>query len=93
MKKPVPLALSLVFLSLPSLENAIGQGKASAASVPANPHVNLPSDQSTPALAATYGNLPLSFEANQGQVGPEVRYLSRGQGYSLFLTDSAAVLD
>ena len=46
----------------------------------------------TPALAVNYGKLPLSFEANQGQSDPEVQFLSRGSGYSLFLTDSAAVL-
>ena len=36
--------------------------------------------------------LPLSFEANRGQVDEQVKYLARGQGYSLFLTPSAAVL-
>jgi hypothetical protein len=43
-------------------------------------------------LAANYSRLPLSFEANQGQSDPQVRFLSRGAGYSLFLTDKAAVL-
>jgi len=41
---------------------------------------------------ANYGNLPLGFEANQGQTDPQVRFLSRGNGYSLFLTDTAATL-
>jgi hypothetical protein len=36
--------------------------------------------------------LPLSFEANLGQTDSSVRFLSRGDGYSLFLTDSSAVL-
>ncbi len=36
--------------------------------------------------------LPLSFEANHGQVDEQVKYLARGQGYSLFLTPGAAVL-
>ena len=36
--------------------------------------------------------LPLSFEANQGQVDEQVKYLARGQGYTLFLTPGAAVL-
>ena len=36
--------------------------------------------------------VPLSFEANQGQVDEQVKYLARGQGYSLFLTPGAAVL-
>ncbi|MBW2430390.1 MAG: SBBP repeat-containing protein, partial [Deltaproteobacteria bacterium] len=41
---------------------------------------------------ASYLNLPLHFEANQGQSDPEVRYMSRGSGYILFLTDGEAVL-
>jgi hypothetical protein len=53
-----------------------------------------PSSSSTNAAAAAsrYGNLPLSFETNSGQTDSEVRFLSHGRGYSLFLTDSAAVL-
>lgn len=39
-----------------------------------------------------YGHIPLSFEANQGQVDAAVKYLSRGPGYNLFLTASEAVL-
>jgi hypothetical protein len=34
----------------------------------------------------------LSFEANEGQTDPAVRFLSRGPGYALFLTSSEAVL-
>lgn len=39
-----------------------------------------------------YGQLPMSFEANQGQTDAPVQYLSHGNGYSLFLTSDAAVL-
>src|SRR5438128_4102873 len=39
-----------------------------------------------------YSKLPLAFEANQGQSDPKVKFLSRGAGYSLFLTSDAAVL-
>jgi hypothetical protein len=46
---------------------------------------------STPAFAS-YSKLPLSFEVNRGQTVKQVRFLSRGAGYSLFLTDSEAVL-
>jgi len=35
---------------------------------------------------------PLSFEANQGQTDKRVKFLSRGRGYSLFLTPMEAVL-
>lgn len=43
-------------------------------------------------LQAAYQRLPLSFEANQGQADARVRYLSRGAGYTLFLTGTEAVL-
>ncbi|MGB8647710.1 MAG: hypothetical protein WCF84_20925, partial [Anaerolineae bacterium] len=43
-------------------------------------------------LQETYGKLPLSFEANQGQMDAAVQFLSRGNGYSLYLTSSEAVL-
>src|SRR5438128_11851998 len=45
-----------------------------------------------PALLETYGKLPLSFEANDGQADPQVKFLSRGRGYTLFLTSTEAVL-
>ena len=34
----------------------------------------------------------MSFEANQGQADPRVKFTSRGNGYALFLTDKEAVL-
>jgi hypothetical protein len=42
--------------------------------------------------AAAYGKLPLSFEENQGQTAREVRFVSHGSGYELFLTSQEAVL-
>src|SRR5690349_19124356 len=38
------------------------------------------------------GQTPLSFEPNQGQTDPNVKFLARGAGYALFLTDHEAVL-
>src|SRR5262245_46201000 len=38
-----------------------------------------------------YGQLPLSFEANQGQTDGQVQFLAHGQGYTLFLTAREAV--
>jgi hypothetical protein len=49
-------------------------------------------DSGTSHILEAYGKLPLSFEENQGQSEGRVRYLSRGNGYSLFLTSSEAVL-
>ncbi len=39
-----------------------------------------------------FGELPLSFEANAGQTDVQVKFVSRGQGFALFLTDAEAVL-
>jgi hypothetical protein len=39
-----------------------------------------------------YARLPLSFEKNQGQTDARVKFLSRGEGYALFLTGNEAVL-
>ena len=39
-----------------------------------------------------YARLPLSFEPNLGQSAAQVKFLSRGQGYGLFLTADRAVL-
>lgn len=38
-----------------------------------------------------YGNLPLGFEANRGQTDSEVKFLSRGGGYGLFLSSTETV--
>jgi hypothetical protein len=43
-------------------------------------------------VVASYGKLPMSFEANRGQTDRRVRFLSRGLGYGLFLTSTEAVL-
>ena len=40
----------------------------------------------------SYGKLPLSFEANNGQADAQVKFLSHTSGYSLFLTADEAVL-
>src|SRR5947208_15594855 len=45
-----------------------------------------------PKVVDAYGKLPLSFEANQGQNDARVKFVSRGSGYTLFLTSSEAVL-
>jgi uncharacterized protein (TIGR03437 family) len=47
---------------------------------------------SSAVLLGAYGKLPLSFEPNRGQADPEVRFLARGNGYTLFLTATETVL-
>src|SRR5580658_10416399 len=39
-----------------------------------------------------YGKIPLTFEANSGQTDARVKFLARGAGYTVFLTDRDATL-
>src|ERR1700735_1974532 len=48
--------------------------------------------QLTPALVPAF-KVPLAFEQNTGQAVPEAKYISRGPGYVLFLTDAQAVFE
>jgi hypothetical protein len=50
-------------------------------------------DEATRAqITEAFGKLPMSFEANKGQTDDKVKFLSRGRGYTLFLTSTEAVL-
>ena len=51
-----------------------------------------PSLAASPRLVQGYGQLPIAFEANQGQSDSNVKFLSHGLGYSLFLTSDETVL-
>ena len=53
----------------------------------------VPVDEGTRArVREAYSRRSLSFEANQGQTDEQVKFLTRGSGYTLFLTSSEAVL-
>jgi len=41
-------------------------------------------------MVETSGELPLSFEVNQGQTDSQVKFMCRGPGYTLFLTVTTA---
>src|SRR5579872_7319381 len=43
-------------------------------------------------VRASYGKLPLAFEPNQGQAGAGVKYVAHGDGYTLLLTPTEAIL-
>jgi hypothetical protein len=85
-----PLGLRSTANALALLPLAAFACAATLAQQPSSPAT--PAAAKAPALAQNYGKLPLSFEANQGQTDPQVRFLSRGNGYSLFLTNNFAVL-
>lgn len=90
-------ALSVVILAAVMVVVPARKGKThnDAESV-ANPATaKLSNSAVTPAararLQASYAALPLAFEANEGQTDSQVKYLARGNGYTLFLTPSDAV--
>lgn len=43
-------------------------------------------------VSSDYAHVPLAFESNEGQADPTVKFLSRGSGYTLSLTQTEAVL-
>jgi Beta-propeller repeat/Abnormal spindle-like microcephaly-assoc'd, ASPM-SPD-2-Hydin len=68
------------------------QTRAGLSPVPASTAANHSSSNADPMLVEAYGKLPLGFEENQGQTNSEVRFVSHGSGYELFLTPQDAVL-
>src|SRR5688572_10237177 len=56
------------------------------------PKASEPTLHSIANARAAYGHLPLNFEANQRQTDSRVKFISRGDGYNLFLTSTEAVL-
>jgi hypothetical protein len=79
-------------LSILSILLVLGAGLLSQGQAPAKSEDLPPGEVSSPSVAATYGKLPLTFEANQGQTDPRVKFLSRGGGHTLFLTPTEAVM-
>lgn len=52
----------------------------------------LPLPTTKQSAAVTMMGMPLHFEANQGQVDDQVKFLARGKGYALFLTPTESVM-
>src|SRR5712691_7892148 len=86
----------LAMLSLAALGLALGTAPAvhqEGASPALLSHTQVDLARLTkPQVLESYGKLPLSFEANHGQTDRQVKFLSRGRGYTLFLTSSETVL-
>jgi len=68
------------------------QSKGAASAAATSETARLTKATENPRWIKAYGNLPLSFEENRGQTAREVRYVSHGSGYELFLTPQEAVL-
>jgi beta-propeller repeat-containing protein len=90
MAVPAVLALGLLYVGRPSRFPSPGIG--GPATLPASQSRDVSRRRDAARLVADYGKLPLSFEANQGQTSDQVKFLTRGAGYTLFLTSDEAVL-
>src|SRR3984957_14912271 len=82
------LAIAFLFLFIANRSNR-KQTETKISPSAANP---LGANSAGPELMKAYGQLPLSFEANQGQGAADVKYLSRGDGYLLSLRGQEADL-
>ena len=82
-----PLILALSFLSpMP------GYAEVATNSYPDGAERTSLAPTATPRVQAQFLNLPMRFEANHGQTNPKVNFISRGSGYTLFLTPAEAAL-
>ncbi|TAM81965.1 MAG: choice-of-anchor D domain-containing protein [Acidobacteria bacterium] len=76
------VSLGLFGLAFIGLGLALNTAQASSLHESPNPKV----------WSSRYARLPLSFESNHGQTDSRVKFLARGQNYTLFLTGHEAVL-
>ena len=92
-KRPAALTLFLFAIAVlagTALRSTAGPGRYGAAQ--ATPAIHEASPSEAARVSEAYGRLPLSFEINQGQTDPRVRFIARGPGYETFLTATGAVL-
>ncbi|MBI4489335.1 MAG: SBBP repeat-containing protein [Deltaproteobacteria bacterium] len=93
---PIPTGTSNVISLSPVQSPAENPGLPEAFRTPSSllsiPKLSKPDQAIKARVIKDYGKLPLWFEANQGQTDGQVKFLSRGSGYTLFLTSTEAVL-
>lgn len=87
---------SIALLTLTTLLLSVALPVRTTFSAPATPQAveitPAAKTQSKELTLDTYGKLPLQFETNMGQTNSPVRFLARGHGYTLFLSDSGATM-
>ena len=90
--KIIPMLLLLWALPISTLPRVTAVIAKPRATAPASKTTSTPNEAQLKMTATeNYGKLPLSFERNQGQSDEAVEFLSRGKGYTLFLTPTQAV--
>src|SRR5213592_4325732 len=82
----LPLAAWIVAKEPDSKDSSPGRGAGSLKGL------EKPDHAAQARVTESYGKLPLSFEANRGQMDSDVKFFSRGSGYGIFMTPTEAVL-
>ena len=93
-RKFLPVASIVALALLVVLGVAAGLRRHSGSAVTqraAAPSTQTPSTEQNARVRASMQALPLAFEANQGQTDPQVKYMARGNGYTVFLTSNDTV--
>lgn len=85
------MGIGSVLLTGLSLATQVGLASTGTGTLPA---LKLGQDtrMASQAVTATMLGMPLQFEANHGQVDGQVKFISRGSGYTLFLTPTESVM-
>jgi hypothetical protein len=94
MLMPAVWVIAIVFASVAVLVAGSGHlrsHKVSAAQPVVNPLAPVRNAAQRSQVRASLDALPLAFEANQGQTDARVKYLARGNGYTVFLTGNDTV--
>jgi uncharacterized repeat protein (TIGR01451 family) len=86
------LTTMIAFLTAPSSQAVVGNAGQQDEQNVLHGAAAASTEDSRKAVSAAYGNLPLSFEANGGQTDAAVRFVSRTDGSTVFLTPTGAVL-
>src|SRR5438093_3579644 len=82
----LPLAAWIVAKEPDSKDSSPGRGAGSLKGL------EKPDHAAQARVTESYGKLPLSFEANRGQMDSDVKFFSRGSGYGIFITPTEMVL-
>jgi hypothetical protein len=82
----------LVLANFPVAARRVHQAQAGMSQASANGASRLALPKQDSGKLGAYGKLPMSFIENQGQTSREVRYVSHGGGYELFLAPQEADL-
>jgi uncharacterized protein (TIGR03437 family) len=86
------VAVTVVFFlsfSLVTVQSSSGKGPEPPSKFEKTPETEA---QAKDRLSREYGRLPMNFELNRGQAEGSVKFLSRGRGYQVFLTETEAAL-